>query len=123
MPLNASCFASDKLEERAVELGDGTTQVLYFKHLTTTAFERYAIWRNSADDEVVAASSARLIAMGLCEPDGAPVLTEEQAAQLKWPVALRLVTTLLEVNGHGRKGQPGNALPPGANDGSGTPSP
>lgn len=97
-----------RVEERTVELGDGTSEVLHFKHLPNTAFERYAIWTNSADEEVRASAPARLVELGLCDADGKPSLTREQAERLKRPVLLRLVTALLDVNGYG-KAAPGNA--------------
>lgn len=103
MPLDERFFAPDKIEERTVELGDGSKEVLYFKHLPNTAFERFAIWSGSADEEVQASASARLVALGLCEPDGTPALTQEQAYRLKRQVLVRIYTTLLEVNGFGAK--------------------
>jgi hypothetical protein len=100
--LSDKLFISDKIEERAVELGDGTTEVLHFKHLSSTQFERYAIWNASADEDVVATSSARLLVLGVCEPDGSPALDLAAAERLKRPVMQRLMKTLLEVNGYGK---------------------
>lgn len=105
--LNANLFISDKIEERSVELGDGTSEVLYFKHLSNTIFERYAIWTASADEDVVAIASSRLIVLGLCNSDGTPALTLNEAERLKRPVMQRVMQALLEVNGYGKK--PGNA--------------
>jgi hypothetical protein len=107
--LSDKFFISNKIEERSIEMGDGTTEVLFFKHLPNTAFERYAIWSNSADEDVVATASARLLAMGLCEPDGQPSLTPETAERIKRPVMQRMVRALLDVNGYGRAAEmPGN---------------
>jgi hypothetical protein len=109
--LSDKFFISAKLEERPIELGDGSTEVLFFKHLPNTAFERYAIWCNSADEDVVARASARLLVLGLCEPDGKPAVTLEDAERIKRPVMQRLVRALLEVNGYGKPADPatGNA--------------
>lgn len=122
--LSDKLFISDKIEERTIELDDGTKEVLWFKHLPNTAFERYAIWNNSKDEDVVASASAGLIALGLCEPDGKPAITRERAEQIKRPVMLRIVNALLEVNGYGKKKtdaeQQGNDSPPVETTGSGT---
>lgn len=102
MALSDKFFISDRIEERSIELGDGSTEVLFFKHLPNTAFERYAIWCGSADEDVVATASARLVVLGLCEPDGKPAITLEQAERIKRPVMQSLVRALLEVNGYGK---------------------
>jgi hypothetical protein len=100
--LSDKFFISEKIEERSIELGDGTNEVLFFKHLPNTAFERYAIWCNSADEDVVATASARLLVMGLCEPDGTGALTLDVAERIKRPVIQKMVRALLEVNGYGK---------------------
>lgn len=120
--LDASCFNPKTFEERSIVMADGSTAVLFFRHLSNSDFERYAIWRNSADEAVVAAGPSRLLALGLCEPDGSPSLTIEQAESLKRPVALQLMAALFDVNGYGKKDteKPGNVSTPGTIDGSGT---
>lgn len=100
--LTAKYFIEDKVEERSIEFADGTVDVLFFRQLPNSAFERYAIWCNSADENVVATASARLVAMGLCEPDGKPAITPEDAERIKRPVLQRIVKALLEVNGYGK---------------------
>lgn len=118
--LDSSLFISDEIAEREVELADGTKHVLHFKQLPNTAFELYALWCGSADEEVVSTASTRLLAKGLCDSNGKPVLDAEQAARLKRPVMQRMVRVLLEVNGYGQQEKRGNALPPGETTGSGT---
>ena len=93
------------IEERLIEMGDGSSEPVFFRQLPNTAFERYAIWCSSADEEIVASASARLLAMGLCEPDGTPALDLETATRIKRPVMQRLVRALLEVNGYGKAAQ------------------
>jgi len=105
MALDQSLFIADGIEERTVELADGTKHVLHFKHLPNNAFERYAAWVSSDDEDVRANAAARLLAVGMCDPDGKPVMTAEQADRLKRPVMLRLMTALHEVNGFGRTEQ------------------
>ena len=113
MVLKAAFFISDRIEERPIELDDGTTEIMWFRHLPNTAFERYSIWANSADEDVVASAHARLLALGLCEPDGKPAITAAEAERIKRPVMLRLIGALLEINGFGVKKTtaeaPGNA--------------
>lgn len=109
--LNDKFYVSDKLEERTVELGDGTTEVLHFRHLSNVDFERYALWTNSADEDVLARAHSRLLVLGLSDPDGKPAVTIEQAERIKRPIMQRLITHLLEVNGYGKaapKAEAGN---------------
>ncbi len=106
MALSSKFFAPlDKIEERSIEMMDGTTEVVWLKHLPNTMFERYAIWSNSADEDVVATASARLVAAGVCEPDGKPSLTQEEAEHIERPVFQRLVRAVLEVNGYGKQAE------------------
>lgn len=98
--LSKALFISDKVEERTIELADGTVEVVHFKHLTSTQFELYALWSNSADENVVATATARLLVVGVCEPDGTPALDLANAEKLKRPVMQRLLRALLEVNGY-----------------------
>lgn len=98
MGLSDKLFISGTIEERTIELGDGTKETLFFKHLPNTAFERYAIWVNSADEDTMATAAARLVSMGLCEPDGSPALTFERAQTLKRDVLKRVFRALIEVN-------------------------
>lgn len=93
----------DTIEERTVTLGDGSKRVLHFKHLPNTAFERYALWRGSDDEEVVASAAQRLVVLGVCDPDGKQALTLEQAVRLKRNVLQALFMTVLEVNGYSKK--------------------
>lgn len=105
--LDDSLFISDELAERTIELADGSKHVLFFRQLPNTAFEKYAIWCSSADEDVVAKASARLLALGLCDAEGKPAIDAERAERIKRPVMQRMVSALLEVNGYG-KGKLGN---------------
>lgn len=100
--LDERFFISTTLEEREVTLVDGSKAVLHFRHLPNTDFERYAMWSKSADEDIAASAAARLISVGLCEPDGKPALTLEQAVRLKRPVMMQMLTALLDVNGYGK---------------------
>ena len=105
MPLNESHFISAEVQERTVKMADGTEHVLHFRQLENTAFERFAMHSASADEDVAALASARLLVAGLVEPDGKPALTLDQAVKLKRPVMQRIVRALLEVNGYDSRSQ------------------
>lgn len=119
--LDASLFITDEIVERAVEMPDGSTHTLWFKQLPTSSFELHAIWANSKDERVASRAPARLLAMGLCNPDGKLALTPEQAERLKRPVLIKLIAALYEANGYGeQKEKPGNVSDSAATSGSGT---
>ena len=108
MALSEGCFIPDKIEERTVEFADGTREVVHFKHLSNTTFERFSLWANSSNEDVVATANARLLVAGVCEPDGRPALTQAQAELLKRSVARKLLAALLEVNDMGKTTAAGN---------------
>ena len=111
MGLSDKAFISDKLEEREVEMDDGSVEIVHFKHLPNTAFERYALWCSSKDEDVVATAAPRMLVMGVCETDGAPALTQEQAERIKRPTMLRVLAKLMDVNGYGKKAADGPGKP------------
>jgi hypothetical protein len=97
--LNESFFVSDKVQEKKVSLADGSEHVLYFKELPAVEFRRFALAEQSDNDDVKAASVAKLIASSLCEPDGKPAITFEKALQLKASAMNAIFEAMLEVNG------------------------
>lgn len=107
--LNQEFFISDEIAEKEIELADGSKHILHFKQLPNTAFEKYAMWLNSADEDVVSKASVRLLVMGLCDAEGKAVVTLEQAERIKRPVLQRMAKALFEVNGYGAQGKQGNA--------------
>lgn len=106
--LDKSLFISDEIVEKTIELADGSKHVLFFKQLPNTAFEKYAVWCSSADEDVVSMASTRLLAMSLCDPDGKPAISAEQAQRIKRPVLQRMVRALFDVNGYGTQEKQGN---------------
>jgi hypothetical protein len=112
----------DAVVEREVEMVDGSKAVMHFRELPNTAFERHAIWSSSKDEAVQASAAARLVSMALCEPDGKPALTVEQAERIKRPLLVRLLNVVFEVNGmiKPKKAEAGNASAPETPNGSGT---
>lgn len=92
-------MVGDTIHEREIELADGAKRTLYFKEVPAQVFRKWIIARNSEDDAVRAASAEILIVASMCEPDGKPALTLEQAARLKPVIASRLFDAVLEING------------------------
>jgi len=118
-----SFFVSGEVHERKVKLADGSEHTLYFKEVPATVYRKFQIAENSDDEEVRAGSLAKLIAASMCEADGSPAMTYEEACRLKGPVSNELVNAVLEVNGKkAPEENSGNALPPSETNGSGTSS-
>jgi hypothetical protein len=100
MPLPASAFQpAVTIVERSVQLGDETSHAVWFKVLPNSVFERYAMMRGSSDEETQAMAPTWLVAQGVCEPDGSPSMTVDEADRLKRDVLLRLCNRVLDVNG------------------------
>lgn len=117
-------FVSGQVHERKVTLADGSEHTLYFKEVPATVYRKFQIAESSDDEDVRASSLAKLIAASMCEADGSPAMTFEQACRLKGPVSNQLVSKVLEVNGKAPAGENlGNGSPPGETTGSGESSP
>jgi hypothetical protein len=99
--LNESLFVSEKVIEKEVTLADGTSHKLYFKELPAVEFRKFYIAEQSQDEDVQAASMAKLVAASLCEPDGKPAITVKKALQLKGSALTAIVEAIMQVNGFG----------------------
>lgn len=97
--LDKSFFVSTELQEREVKLADGSKHVLYFKELPAIEFRRFALAEQSENENVKAASVAKLIAASLCDADGKLAITFEQALNLKASAMNSIFEAMLEVNG------------------------
>lgn len=97
--LDKSFFVSAELQEREVELADGSKHVLYFKELPAIEFRRFALAEQSDNENVRATSIAKLIAASLCEADGKSAITFDQALNLKASALNAIFEAMLEVNG------------------------
>lgn len=98
MSLNDSFFVSEKLHEKTVTLPDGSAHILHFREVPAPVFIRFREQQNSADETTRANAVANLIAASLCEPDGKPGITAEQAMKLNVAAAKELVAAVMEVN-------------------------
>jgi len=101
--LDKSFFVSTEVVEREVELADGNKHKLFFRELTSNDIARYVNALNSTDNAVQISANANLLAKSLCEADGKPAITAEQAEQLKPGVIGPLLEAVQEVNGLGEK--------------------
>lgn len=99
--LNESLFVSAQIVEKEVTLADGTTHTLYFKELPAVEFRKFYIAEQSNDEDVQAASMAKLVAASLCEPDGKPAITVKKALMLKGSALSAIVEAIMQVNGFG----------------------
>lgn len=116
MSLPSTCFISNSVHERKVKLGDDQEHTLHFRELTNTDFRKLVFAERSEDEDVRAAAEARMISMSLCDQDGKPALTLDDAVRLKPAISRALADAVLDVNGPPK----GNALPPEVSNGSGT---
>lgn len=116
----AAFFVSAETHQRDVTLADGSVHKLYFRELPTAMYRKFQIAEQSSDENVRAGSIARMIAASLCEADGSPSMSYEEAMTLKPNVANRLFEAVVSLDGVSDKGK---ALPPGATSGSSTSSP
>ena len=116
MGLPSNCFVPNGPQAREVELADGETHVVHFVALKSPEWSEVTEGFNSEDKKLRHEVRARLVAATLCEPDGAPSLTFEQAKGVYGPVLDRLVGAAVQVNGYSTKKE----LPPAAESGSGT---
>ena len=113
-------FVSTEIHKKTITLADGSEHELYFRELPVSDYRKFQIAEASDDEDVRAGSMAKMIAASLCEADGSPSMTYEQALTLKPNVNSRLFDAVLSVGGLGKKGE---ASPPVAKSGSGTSSP
>lgn len=97
--LDKAFYVSTELHEREVELADGSKHSLHFKELPAIEFRRFALAEQSDNENVRATSIAKLIAASLCDADGKPAITFDQALNLKASAMNAIFEAMLEVNG------------------------
>lgn len=109
MSLPSAFFVSDELQPRTVKMPDGSEHVLHFRQLPAVEFRRFVFAENSADETTQAGSAAKLIAASLCDPDGKPAISYQQALKLNAAATKSLVEAVMSVNGlDEKKDEPGN---------------
>lgn len=112
-------FVSAEIHKRTVTLGDGSEHELHFRELPVSMYRKFQIAETSSDEDVRAGSMAKLIAASLCEADGSPAMTYEQACNLKPNISSRLFNEVIALGGAGEMGK---GSPPGEKSGSSTSS-
>lgn len=101
MALPKSFFAATDIQQREVELADGSKHILHFKELPAIEFRKFQMSEASTDDDVRISSIAKLIAASLVDADGKPAVTLKEALQLKGQPANAILSAILDVNGFG----------------------
>lgn len=86
-------FASKDVRADTIELPTGDTAQFHVRELPDAEFRK--LW---ADGD-----RAKLIAATICDEDGKPVLTAEQASQLKPMIAAKLQEVAMKHSGFGDK--------------------
>lgn len=106
----------DKVHEREIKLGDGSTHRMYFREIKSADFRK--LQTASLSPEEAESAVSRVIAASLCNPDGTPAITAKQASDLKHGVRLAVSLAIADVNGVGAA--VGKVSPPEETSGSGT---
>lgn len=96
--LPASFFLSDKPRPGDVTLANGEVHTLHFLDITQEQFSEYHEVRQSPDPLVRAGAVAKIISQSLCNPDGTPALTLDEAVKLKPIVKSAILGRLLDLN-------------------------
>lgn len=96
--LPGALFTSSDVQARKVKLADGTAHTLYFKEAPARLFRKVYYTREGSDDEREVAM-AELFAVSLCDPDGSPAVTVDEALKLKPAVQVAIMGAIVVVNG------------------------
>lgn len=122
MPLPQKFFIPAGVQQLPVRFPDGTVEQVHFHRLAFIQVCAYEQAKNSPDPEVRHGAITRMISWSVCEPDGSPGLTWEQAILLDPKAAGALLDVILELNDLNKAKKP---LPAASTEpiGSGTPLP
>jgi len=97
--LNQAFFVSPVLHERSIKLPDGSVHTMHFRQLPHTQFRGFLDANRSKDEAVRLSALSRLIADSLCNPDGTPAITIEEASLLNHAAATEIGEAALDVSG------------------------
>lgn len=97
--LNQQLFVSDKVHEKEVTLSDKSKHTLFFKELSSVEYRKFYFYESSDDEDKRAMSQAYLISVAMCDENGNPVITIDQACRLKNDALLSISKAIKEVNG------------------------
>lgn len=96
--LDQSLFTTHEIEQHEIELPDGNTHRFNFKPLNAADYSLTLVAFMGDDMDARAHAFTRAIAKSLCDDDGKPTITYEQAATLKPEVFNRLWDTVFKMN-------------------------
>lgn len=117
--VTAADYVTDEAIPRKIKIRGELRQV-WFREARDGDWYRWIAMRADPDLDVQAGARAFIVSKCLCEPDGSPALTLEQAAGLKPRVLKAMVDAIIEI-GNADAENVGNASEPGADaTGSGT---
>lgn len=103
MKLAKSLFISSEIQEKEVTLPNGETHKLHFKQMSFIEFRKFQLAESSNDEDVKAASMAKLIAASIVDPDGKPGLTLKEAMSLTTGATMAIFNAILSINGYGEQ--------------------
>lgn len=106
----------ETIHKRQLLMADGTTHDIWLREIPSSDLRK--LQGNIGDPVEYDRTVSRVIAASLCDPDGKPTLTQEEADNLLHGVRMCLATCIAEVNAVGST--VGKVSPPAANSGSGT---
>ena len=96
--LDQNLFTTHEIQQHEIEVQDGTKHVFNFKPLSAADFGLILAAYTSNDMEQREQAYTRAIAKSVCDADGKPLLTTEQAATLKPEVFIRFWNTIFNLN-------------------------
>ena len=102
-------LVSPEVTAHPVTLPDGSVEEFHFRKVSGADFRRYQIAYASPDENAQALAIQNLIAACLCDADGKPVLTKEQAGGLTMEGINSLFPVVLEINGRGKANDAGKS--------------
>lgn len=95
--LPASAFVTDTIHAREVVI-DGQPVELHFRELPGVEFIKLYRIEQTGSEDAKAGAACRLVAASLCEPDGKPALTLDEALKLKTGALSALAAAARAVN-------------------------
>lgn len=118
-PRDVVAFPAQKIELK--DSGEIVEVNVYVRKLAVGPIARLSLALKSTNLDIQASYIYRVVAEGICDEKGAPVMTVEQAAQLRPEVSMYLQELVMRVNLPEKKTP--TASTSAGSSGSGTPSP
>lgn len=97
--LDPALFVGEQPVPEEITLADGTKHTFHFRELLASRLAQYHDELGADDPKVADKAQARLLADGVCMPDGGEALTEDEAYRLKPKVLTEMRKAIFRVNG------------------------